>query len=116
MCIRDRDPANPYGAALPWPDSTSGQRAARVAGAHVVLVDGEPAVFVERGGRRLVTFEAATRTDRWAEGLAELVKERRVRRLVVQQVDGDSAAASPFAGVLRAAGFVDGYRGLSLGA
>jgi ATP-dependent Lhr-like helicase len=108
------DPANPYGAALPWPGSAG--RPARVAGAHVVLVDGDPAVFVERGGRRLLTFEAARRSDRWAEGLVALVKEGRVRRLVVQHVDGDSAATSPFVGVLRAAGFVDGYRGLSLGA
>ena len=108
------DPANPYGAALPWPESQG--RPARVAGAHVVLVDGEPAVFVERGGRRLVTFEAAHRSDQWVDGLASLVKEGRVRRLVIQQIDGDSAATSPLANALRAAGFVEGYRGLSLGA
>jgi ATP-dependent Lhr-like helicase len=108
------DPANPYGAALPWPDTA--HRPARVAGAHVVLVDGEPAVFVERGGRRLVTFDAATRTDRWVDGLVALVKERRVRRLVIQQIDGESAAGSALAPVLRAHGFADGYRGLSLGA
>jgi ATP-dependent Lhr-like helicase len=108
------DPANPYGAALPWPDTA--HRPARVAGAHVVLVDGEVAVFIERGGRRLVTFEAASRTDRWVDGLVALVKERRVRRLVIGQIDGDSAAVSPLAAALRAHGFADGYRGLSLGA
>jgi ATP-dependent Lhr-like helicase len=108
------DPANPYGAALPWPHTT--HRPARVAGAHVVLVDGEPAVFVERGGRRLVTFDAATRSDRWVDGLVALVKERRVRRLVIAHIDGDSAATSPFAAVLRAHGFAEGYRGLTLGA
>jgi ATP-dependent Lhr-like helicase len=108
------DPANPYGAALPWPETA--HRPARVAGAHVVLVDGEVAVFVERGGRRLVTFEAATRSDRWVDGLVALVKERRVRRLVIGHIDADSAATSPVAAVLRAHGFADGYRGLSLGA
>jgi ATP-dependent Lhr-like helicase len=108
------DPANPYGSALPWPDTA--HRPARVAGAHVVLVDGEVAVFVERGGRRLVTFEAATRSDRWVDGLVALVKEGRVRRLVIGHIDGDSAATSPYASVLRAHGFADGYRGLSLGA
>jgi len=109
------DPANPYGAALPWPDAGGG-RAARVAGAHVVLVDGEPAVFVERGGRRLVTFAAAHRSDQWVDGLASLVKEGRVRRLVIQQIDGESASSSPLVGALRAAGFTEGYRGMSLGA
>jgi ATP-dependent Lhr-like helicase len=108
------DPANPYGAALPWPETA--HRPARVAGAHVVLVDGDVAVFVERGGRRLVTFEAATRSDRWVDGLVALVKERRVRRLVIGHIDADSAATSPVAAVLRAHGFADGYRGLSLGA
>ena len=47
------DPAQPYGAALPWP-KRAGARAARVAGAYVVLLGGEAALFVERGGRTLV--------------------------------------------------------------
>ena len=47
------DPAQPYGAALPWP-KRAGARAARVAGAQVVLLGGEAALFVERGGRTLV--------------------------------------------------------------
>ena len=50
------DPANPYGAALPWPSAQSdgagaGARPGRKAGALVVLVDGELAWFLERGGR-----------------------------------------------------------------
>jgi ATP-dependent Lhr-like helicase len=106
------DPANPYGATLPWPASAG--RPSRVAGAHVVLVDGEPAVFVERGGKRLVTFEAAHRSDVWVDALVSLVKEGRVSRLVVQQIDGEPAANSPWAGVLRANGFGEGYRGLTL--
>jgi ATP-dependent Lhr-like helicase len=80
----------------------------------VILVDGEPAVFVERGGKRLVTFEAATRSDIWVDALVSLVKEGRVSRLVVQQIDGGPASASPFAAVLRANGFGEGYRGLTL--
>ena len=108
------DPANPYGASLPWPEASG--RASRVAGAHVILVDGEPAVFVERGGKRLVTFPAASRTDVWADALVSLVKEGRVSRLVIQQIDGEPAAASPLAGVLRSVGFGEGYRGLTLSA
>ena len=61
------DPAQPYGAALPWPDSAG--RPARAAGAYVVLVDGEPVAFLERGGRSLVTFPAAADHPDWAESL-----------------------------------------------
>ena len=105
------DPANPFGAALPWPESAG--RPARAAGAHVVLVDGEPAAYLERGGRSLVTFPAAA-DGSWIDGLLTLVKEGRVPRLVVQKVDGEPAASSPHADALRSAGFADGYRGLTL--
>jgi len=106
------DPANPYGAALPWPECAG--RPARVAGAHVVLLHGEPAVFVERGGRRIVTFPAASTSSLWVDGLVSLVKEGRVSRLVVQHIDGEPATSSSHAALLRAAGFADGYRGLTL--
>ena len=53
LVLAAADPAQPYGAALPWP-KRAGARAARVAGAHVVLLGGEAALFVERGGRSLV--------------------------------------------------------------
>src|SRR4029077_7126515 len=47
------DPANPYGAALPWPKPASGRRPARTPGAHVLTRDGAPVIYVERGGRGL---------------------------------------------------------------
>ena len=53
LVLAAADPAQPYGAAMPWP-KRAGARAARVAGAHVVLLGGEPALYVERGGRSLV--------------------------------------------------------------
>ena len=53
LVLAAADPAQPYGAALPWP-RRAGARAARVAGAHVVLLGGEAALYVERGGRTLV--------------------------------------------------------------
>ena len=55
------DPAQPYGAALPWPDAAG--RPARQAGAYVVLADGAPAAYLERGARSLLTF--ATPPERW---------------------------------------------------
>jgi ATP-dependent Lhr-like helicase len=104
------DPAQPYGAALPWPDGPG--RPARAAGAYVVLADGAPAAFLERGARSLLTFgvDAAD----WADALASLVKDGRLRRVELVRIDGEPSVASPAAERLRAVGFVDGYRGLTL--
>src|SRR5262245_16814416 len=104
------DPAQPYGAALPWPET--GGRPARAAGALVVLSDGEPVVFVERGGRSLWTFPAAEAHPDWPAALAQRVADGLARSYEIQTIDGDSARTSPRADGLRGAGFVDGYRGL----
>ena len=53
------DPANPYGAALPWPDR-EGHRPGRKAGALVALVNGRLVLYVERGGRTLLSFSDET--------------------------------------------------------
>ncbi len=106
------DPAQPFGATLPWPESPG--RPARAAGAFVVLLGGEAAVFVERGGRSLASFPAAHRHAHWAQGLASLVKDGRLSRLEITKIDGAPAVESPLADVLRTAGFADGYRGLTL--
>jgi len=106
------DPAQPYGAALPWPESPG--RPARASGALVVLASGEPVAFVERGGRSLLTFPAAESHPRWPEALAARVTTGRTRQIEIQTIDGDSARQSPWAGALRAAGFQDSYRGLIL--
>ncbi len=104
------DPAQPYGAALPWPET--GGRPARAAGALVVLSGGEPAVFVERGGRSLWTFPASEAHPDWPEALAGRVTDGLARSHEIQTIDGASARTSPWADALRSAGFVDGYRGL----
>ena len=52
------DPANPYGASLPWPKPASGRRPARTPGAHVLMRDGAPVIYVERGGRGLVRLSS----------------------------------------------------------
>ncbi|HET7929433.1 MAG TPA: crosslink repair DNA glycosylase YcaQ family protein, partial [Actinomycetota bacterium] len=113
------DPAQPYGAALPWPPGT-GQgagrgsgRPSRTAGAFVVLSNGEPAAFLERGARTLLTF-AAGGDGVWMDALAALVKDGRLRRIELSKIDGEPAAGSAFAEDLRTAGFADGYRGLVL--
>jgi ATP-dependent Lhr-like helicase len=112
LTLAATDPANPYGAALAWPPSEG--RPARAAGAYVILVGGEAAAYLERGGHSLLTFPAASRSSAWIDGLVTLVKDGRLRRLVVTRVNGQPAEASPVAEQLRRAGFTDGYRGLTL--
>ncbi len=104
------DPAQPYGAALPWP--ATGGRPARAAGALVVLADGDPVAFVERGGRSVWTFPAAADNPDWPGALARRVDDGRARSHEVQTVDGDPVRTSPWADAFRAAGYADGYRGL----
>jgi ATP-dependent Lhr-like helicase len=106
------DPAQPYGASLPWPPTDG--RPARSAGALVVLVDGEAAAFVDRGGRSLLTFPAAVVDGRWAGALADVVRSGRRRSLEVAKIDGSPARESAHADTLRQAGFADGYKGLIL--
>ena len=110
------DPAQAYGAGLPWPDPTQpgSGRPARAAGAYVVLVGGEPAAYLERGGRSLLTFPAADRQPAWVDGLVAIVKDGFVRKIELVRVDGRPARESAWAGPLRSAGFADSYRGLVL--
>jgi ATP-dependent Lhr-like helicase len=111
LALAAADPAQPYGAALPWPESAG--RPSRAAGAYVVLADGEPAVFLERGARTLVTFPAADGVA-WPDALVALVKDGRVRKVELQKIDGVAASDSSHAERLREAGFTEGYRGLTL--
>ena len=112
------DPAQPYGATLAWPE-TSG-RPARIGAAVVVLRDGRPLAWYDRRSHHLVTF-AATRDDpSWAEALADEVRAGRARKVEIRKVDGDALASSPLVAEVtataRAAGFADGYRGLTFAA
>jgi ATP-dependent Lhr-like helicase len=113
------DPAQPYGAALPWPARSpeGGRRPARrVAGAYVVLVDGEPVVYLERGGRALQTLGVAgdARLEPALAALVEHVRAGRIKRLALEKVDGEPAMGSPLAPALTALGFQEGPRRLTL--
>ena len=112
------DPAQPYGAALSWPEHAGGGRPMRTAGAHVVLIDGECVTYVERGGRALLTFgvelDDGQGAGAWADALVEAHKEGRLGRLQIERIDDEPARTSPHAPRLRAAGFADGYKGLTL--
>ncbi|MFI5777375.1 ATP-dependent helicase [Nocardia sp. NPDC051570] len=110
------DPANPYGAALPWPKAAAeGHRPGRKAGALAVLVDGELTLYLERGGKTLLTFtEDAEARTRAAAALAALVHTRRVDSLVIDRVDGESVHGNTFATFLAEAGFAPTPRGFRL--
>ncbi len=105
------DPAQPFGAALPWPDSPG--RPARSAGALVVSWGGVPLVWFDRRSHHLVRFPAAESAGEvWAGALADLVRRRRLRSVEIRKVEGDPIAQHPdLLEMLRRVGFADGYRG-----
>jgi ATP-dependent Lhr-like helicase len=112
------DPANPYGAALPWPKPPSGRRPARAPGAHVLLRDGEPLVYVERGGRgilRLAELSDADLADA-AVALADAVAAGRLPKLGVEKLDGEPVIGSGHEEALLSAGFSRGPRKLTAAA
>jgi ATP-dependent Lhr-like helicase len=109
------DPANPFGAALEWPEPAHDGRhlPKRTAGAQVVIAAGELVAYVERGGRSLLTFtDDPDRLGAAAVALAAVVDEGRVDRLQLQRVDGAAPEGQPVLDHLRAVGFVDHPRGL----
>jgi ATP-dependent Lhr-like helicase len=78
-----------------------------------VLVDGELAAYVERGGKSLLTF-GTDGPRAWADALVEAHKEGRIQRLQLERIDDGPARSSVYAQILRDAGFADGYKGLTL--
>ena len=103
------DPANPYGAALPWPRAAQ-VRLARAAGCHVALWNGRLAAFLDH--RRLTLFdEGDCRPEDLAEGLADLADRR--RRFRIDRIDETPASDHPLAGPLAERGFVTSPRGLA---
>ncbi len=118
------DPANPYGAALPWPATSTGDgesaghRPGRKAGALVVLVDGDLVLYVERGGRTLLTWsEDPDHLGPAAEALSAAVRGGSLGQLTVERADGApllGSGATPLREALDTAGFVSTPRGLRI--
>ena len=123
VALAATDPANPYGAALPWPERATdegtgaGHRPGRKAGALVVLVDGSLVLYVERGGRTLLTFSDGTEPlAAAARELADAVRRGALGKLQVERADGEHILGrhDPLREALQAAGFVVTPRGLRL--
>jgi ATP-dependent Lhr-like helicase len=111
LVLAAADPAQAYGASLPWPKRAGG-RASRVVGALVVTLGGTPALFVERGGRSITPLREPE--DEWLRpALAALVAHARrtgVKRLAVERFDGEPVTESDALELLGEAGFVVGPR------
>jgi len=117
------DPANPFGWLLPWPGRGDDDRERggggprRVAGATVVLVGGQAVVYLDKGGKRLITFPAAEEPERMATAVRALVgvaARHRGRMLRVETIDGEPARGSRYEAALREADFHSDVRGLTL--
>jgi ATP-dependent Lhr-like helicase len=105
------DPANPYGASLPWPKRDGGRRPSRAPGAHVLLRDGEPVLYVERGGRGIVRLAELGDGDELEDAMRALTGEvaaGRLPKLAVEKLDGEPVIGSPHEDVLLVAGFSRG--------
>ena len=122
MVFAATDPANPYGAALPWPDRVveeaepgHGHRPGRKAGALVITVEGSLVIYVERGGRTLLSYEDDQETLRTAAAaLADAVRSGALGPMSVERADGEAIHASPLRDALTSAGFRATPRGLRL--
>ena len=120
------DPANPYGAALPWPERVvdsgngetapaTGHRAGRKAGSLVILVGGDLVLYVERGGRTLLSFmDDQESLIAAGQALAVSVRSGALGAMSVERADGESVNSSPLRDALTAAGFRATPRGLRL--
>ncbi|RMI09789.1 Lhr family helicase, partial [Cellulomonas triticagri] len=117
------DPANPYGAALGWPtrpDAPTGHRPGRKAGAVVVLVDGALALYLERGGRTVLTFSTDEHVLRLATArLADAVRAGQLGRVTLVRADGEEllaggGSATALGRALALADFAPTPRGLRL--
>ena len=116
LVLAASDPANPFGAALPWPGSGD-HRPSRKAGALVVLDDGHLVAWLERGGRTALTWsDDPDRLRRAAEALAGLIQGGRVAALTVEKVNGAASLGSdhPFVHALLAAAFHQTPKGVRL--
>ncbi|AXK35588.1 ATP-dependent helicase [Streptomyces armeniacus] len=120
------DPANAYGAALPWPEPPPGaaHKPGRKAGALVVLVDGHLVLYMERGGKTLLAWPEGQQTEpdpaggamlqAAADALGQAARDGALGGITVERMNGVPALTAPYAAALEAAGFHATPRGLRI--
>jgi ATP-dependent helicase Lhr and Lhr-like helicase len=119
LVLAATDPAQPYGAALPWPKREGeAKRPQRAAGAHVVLAGSEPVLYVERGGRGILVLTGPDdpRLRPSFEALAAFITADRRRKLSLERIDGEPVVGSQWEPLLIELGFRQGPRKLTLSA
>jgi ATP-dependent Lhr-like helicase len=117
LALAATDPAQPYGAALPWPAplGDTKHRPARKAGALTVLVGGLPVLYLERGGRSLLSFTSEGETLAIAaRALSQLVHDGQLNQLTVLRADGEFALNSTLSEIFQEVGFRATPKGLRL--
>ncbi len=119
LALAATDPANPYGAALPWPalseEAGTGHRPGRKAGALVVLVDGALVLYVERGGKTLLAFSGDdVILSAAAAALVGVVTRGAVDKLIMEKVNGHDILDTAVAQALAAAGAYSTPKGLRI--
>lgn len=115
VALAATDPANPFGAALGWPPHDGGHRPGRKAGALVVLVDGLLALYVERGGKTMLTYtEDPDALTAAAAALVTAIRQGAADKMAVEKINGESALDSPTGRALADAGFYSTPRGLRI--
>ena len=115
-CSAPPTPPSPTAPPCPWPRREGGRSPSRVFGAQVVLVDGVPRLYLERGGRGILTFDAR-RPGALApalRALADWILADRRRRAAVERVDGEPVFGSPLEPLLAEAGFRADLRAMVL--
>ncbi len=118
LVLAATDPANPYGASLPWPKLESGRRPGRTPGAHLLLRDGDPLVFLERGGRGILRLKPieGDELEEAMQALADAVVAGQLPKLAVEKLDGEAVIGSGHEESLVWAGFSRGPRKLTASA
>ena len=102
------DPANPYGAALPWPKLESRRRPSRTPGAYVLLRAGLPVLYLEKGGKGILRLDEGVEGEELVRLLGELARNAEqgvITPLKVERFDGEPLIGSGYEALLVSAGF-----------